>query len=243
MSKRFWLTIVILLVALTGLAAQDYKVVVPQLSPMATDTYSKLIQAILDAGSKKATMQIVPFARAIYLIETNAADIESSLIQNPNKSKWAALKYDFATPEAINIVFVLFTNKNKPIKAADLKAGKLSGLKLETDTTLVDYFSVPVSASSNMDASLQKVDSGMIDGYLFSQGSGDPALKRLGLKNVHREYYDTFVGAFLLQKGGRGGPLDKLLMDGMAKIKTNGKYKEIVGPYAATASTYIDWQP
>jgi polar amino acid transport system substrate-binding protein len=243
MLKRLAVALVVVLLAATGIVAQDLKVVVPQLSPIATDTYSKLIQAILDTSGKKVSVQVVPFARAIYLLEAKDMDIESLQIQNPDKSKWAALKYDYATPEVLKIVFVLFTNKSKPINVANLRAGKLSGLRLETDTTLVDYFPVSVAASSSIDASLQKVELGAIDGYIFSQGSGDPALKRLGLKNVHRDYYDTFVGTFLLQKGGRGGPVDMLLVDGMAKIKANGKYKEIAGPYVSTASSYVDWQP
>jgi hypothetical protein len=243
MIRRFALVLAALGIAASVGIAQEVKVVVPQLSPLATETYTKVIQAVLDAGGRQASIQTVPFARAIYLMETKAADVECSLVQNPDKAKWTALKYDFATPEVLKIVFVLFTNKAKPIKVADLKAGKLPGLRLETDATLLDYFPVPMSSSTSIDASLQKVDSGAIDGYIFSQGSADPSLKKLGLKNVQRQYYDTFTGAFLLQKGGRGGALDKVLIDGMAKIVASGKYKEITGPYSTTASTYSDWQP
>jgi hypothetical protein len=243
MKRRLALVLAALCAAASVGIAQEVKVVVPQLSPLATDTYMKIVQAVLEAGGRPASIQTVPFARAIYLMETKAADVECALIQNPDKSKWAALKYDIATPEVLKVVFVLYTNKAKPVKVADLKAGKAAGLKLETDATLLDYFPVAVSASTSIDASLQKVDSGAIDGYLFSQGSADPALKKLALKNVQRQYYDTFTGSFLLQKGGRGGALDKVLIDGMAKITASGKYKEIVGPYAATASTFADWQP
>lgn len=70
-----------------GLAAQDLKVVVPQLSPTATDTYSKIIKAIADVSGKKVAIQVMPFARAVYVMETKDADIESALVQNPDPKK------------------------------------------------------------------------------------------------------------------------------------------------------------
>ncbi len=243
MVKRFALIAAAALVVGSGLFAQDLKAVVPQVSPAATEAYSKIIQAIADVEGRKISLQVLPFARAVYVIETKDADIESTLIQNPDKTKWAALKYDFSTAEAIKIAFVLFTNKAKPVNVAELKSGNAKGYKIETDATLLDYFPFALSASTNIEASLKKVDSGAIDGFLFSQGSADPVLKRLGAKNVQRQYYDTFTGVFLLQKGGRGGPLDAMISDGIAKLKASGKYQEIMGPYSAVASKYIDWQP
>lgn len=49
--------------------------------------------------------------------------------------------------------------------------------------------------------------------------------------------------AFILSRGAGGGALDASLADGLAKIKASGKYQEIVGPYSAVASKYVEWQP
>jgi polar amino acid transport system substrate-binding protein len=243
MGKRLSLVIAVSLLVLSGLSAQDLKGVVPQLSPAATDAYSKIIQAIADVGGKKITVQVLPFARAIYMIETKDADVESSVVQIPDQKKWAALKFDYSSAELLKIAFVLYTNKAKPISVADLKAGNAKGYKIETDSAHVDHYAFSAAPSTSIDASLQKVDSGAIDGFLFSQGSTDAALKRLGLKHITRQYYDTFSGVFMLQKGGRGGPVDAMISDGIAKLKANGKYQEIMGAYAAAASKYIEWQP
>lgn len=177
------------------------------------------------------------------MMETKQADIESSYVQIPDQGKWAGLKYDYSSAVLAKIVFVLYANKAKPISVDDLKAGNAKGYRIETDSAHVDHFSFAIAPSSSIDASLKKLDSGEIDGFVFSQGSTDVALKRLGLKNVSRQYYDTFSGVFLLQKGGRGGPIDAMITDGLAKIKANGKYQEIMGPYTAGASKYIEWQP
>jgi polar amino acid transport system substrate-binding protein len=243
MRKRLSLVIAVSLIGLSSLFAQELKAVVPQLSPMATDTFKKIIEAIVDSSGKTISLQIVPFARAVYLIENKQADIECSAVQIPDQKKWSALAFDYSSAEIIKIVFVLYTNKAKPISAVDLKSGNAKGYKIETDVAHVGHFAFAATPSTSIDASLQKVDSGAIDGFLFSQGSSDPALKRLGLKNIARQYYDTFSGVCLLQKGGRGGPMDAMITDGMARLKANGKYQTIIGPYAAGASKYIEWQP
>jgi polar amino acid transport system substrate-binding protein len=224
-------------------AAKDYKVVIAQLSPVSTEAYTKIITAIIEATGNTATVQVLPFARAVYMIETKQADIESTIVAIPDKAKWASLKYDYATTEALKIVFVLYANKAKAIDVAELKKGNPKGYKLETDAAHVDHFSFAMAGSTSVDASLKKVDSGAIDGYVFGQPSADAALKRLGYKNVLREYYDTWSGSFLIQKGGRGGETDRMLTDGIAKVKASGKYQEIMRDVMAAGSQYNEWQP
>lgn len=242
MNKRIIMVSAALVTLSLGAFAQEYKVVVPQVSQTAIDVYTKSIQAIAESQGKKVTVQVVPFARAVNLMETKQADIQSAITQIPDKAKWGDLKYDYSTTPLIDIVFVLYTNKAKPISAADIKGGNPKKLKIETETAHVLHFP-GCAPSTSVDASLQKVAAGTIDGYIFSQGTTDAALKRLALTNIKREYYDTLSGVFLLQKGGRGGDIDKMITAGMAAIKANGKYQEITGAYAQNASKFIDWQP
>lgn len=242
MRKREAFIAAAVLFSVYGAAAQEYKVVVPQVSPAAIEVYTKSMEAIADAEGKKVAIQVLPFARAVYMIEAKQADIQSTIVQIPDKAKWAALKYDYSTEELIKIVFVLYTNKSKPVGAAELKAGNPKGFKIETDAAHTPHF--PFAApSTSIEASLKKLDAGTIDGFVFSQGATDGLLKKLELKNVRRENFDTLSGVFLLQKGGRGGSIDKMISSGLAKIKANGKYKTIVGAYAEAASKYSDWQP
>jgi len=223
--------------------AETYKVVVPQLSPATTQVYSDIAQAVIEATGNSAAIEKLPFARCIYMMETNAADIESLIVPIVDKAKISQLKYDYASGEVGKIVFVLYYNKSKPIKVEDLKSGKAKGLKIETDNSHVDHFPFAVIGSSSFEASIKKVDSGAIDAYIFAQPSVDAALKKLGLKNVARSYYDTFQMKFLVRKGQAGGAVDKMLSDGLAKIRTNGTYDRIMASYNEGAATYIDWQP
>jgi polar amino acid transport system substrate-binding protein len=243
MLKRCAFALLGILVFAGGLSAQALTVVIPQVSPAAIDTYTKIITAIAEVEGKTANVQVLPFARAIYMMETKQADIEAVNVQIPDQSKWATLKYDYSTTALAKIAFVLYSNKAKPITAAELKAGNAKGYKLETDSAHVDHFNFAISPSTNIDGSLKKVDSGQIDGFIFAMGSTDAALKRLGFKNISRQSYDTFNGVFLLQKGARGGPVDAMITDGIARLKANGKFQEIMGPYMAASSTFIEWQP
>jgi polar amino acid transport system substrate-binding protein len=229
--------------AFLAVSATEYKVAVPQLAPASTAAYSSLIKAVLEAEGNTASVEVMPFARCLYLMENRQADILSSIVAVPDKAQWPKLKWDYATVETIKIVFVLYSNKDKPVTVAEIKKGNPRKLKLETDAGHVDHFNFPLDGSSNFGASLQKVANGQIDGFLFSQASGDTALKQLALKNIKREYYDTWSGVFVIAKGTRGGAIDKMLSSGMEKIKKNGKYQEIMGKLVAGASTYIDWQP
>ncbi len=237
------LSIILALASVVGLSSQSLNVVVPQVSPQAIEVYKAITQAIIDTAGKTATLQVLPFARAVYMMETKQADIMSAIVQVPDQKKWATLKFDYSTSSLFNVAFVLYTNKSKPLSVADLKSGNAKGYKLETDAAHTGHFPFAIAASTNIDASLKKVDSGDIDGFIFSQGTTDGVLKRLALKNIHRQYYDTFNGVFLLQKGARGGPLDAMITDGLAKLKANGKFQEIMGAYIQSASKYVEWQP
>jgi polar amino acid transport system substrate-binding protein len=241
--RKFPLIPAIMALSVFALAAQNVKVAVPQLSPVSTEAYKSLALAILEASGATADIQVMPFARCVYSIENKDVDLVSTIIGLPDKKKWAALNYDYSSTDAAKIVFVLFAAKGKKIDVAKLKKGDAMGFKIETDAAHTGHFPFAIQPSTSVDASLKKVDAGEIDGYIFSQSTGDAALKRLGYKNVSRTHYDTFTGTFLLQKGGRGGALDKRISDGMAKIKANGKFDEIMGTLVAGASTYIEWQP
>jgi polar amino acid transport system substrate-binding protein len=141
------------------------------------------------------------------------------------------------------MTFVLYANKAKPVDPAALKQGNAGDLMVETDLAHVDYLPFKAVGSTSMDQSLQKLSLGRIDAFVFAQPSTDAALKRLALKNVSRQLYGQFVTKIILQKGARGGPLDKAISAGLEKIKANGKWDEIMQQYLQGASKYIEWQP
>jgi ABC-type amino acid transport substrate-binding protein len=89
---------------------------------------------------------------------------------------------------------------------------------------------------------MRKVDAGTIDACVYSQTTGDTALKSAAVKNVKRQLFDNFNQYFALQKGAKNGPVDKMITDGLAKLKASGRVQEIMGDLIKI-SQYSDWQP
>jgi polar amino acid transport system substrate-binding protein len=225
---------------ISSISSAEFKAVVPQI-PTA-EYYVKLFKAMSESSGNNFSIEILPFARSIYLVETKQADIGIQ-VENPIPKKQAEMKYDYSTKEMFNIIFVLYCNKNKILDVNELKTGNPKNYKIESDIGHVDYFTFQCKGSSSIDASLKKVDNGDIDGFIFSQSSTDVALKKLGLKNINRQNFDSFKSKFIIQKGKKGSDFDKMLSDNIDKIKANGKFQQAIGQYAQTAEKYVDWQP
>lgn len=243
MKIRFMLCVALAIAFSSVLGAQEYKIVIPQLSPATVEIYTRLTKAIFDATGAKYTIEVLPFARAVYMVEGKQADMLVCEIENPNKAKAAALKVDTSTTPLFQITFVLYANKAKPLSVADLKKGNAKKWIIETDIAHVDYFPFATVGSAAFDTSLKKVDAGRIDGYIFAQPSTDGVLKKLELKNISRSFYDFYTAKIILQKGARGGAIDKVITAGLKKIKANGIFDTIMADYIAGASKFIEWQP
>ena len=205
--------------------------------------YTNLFTALGEATNNIFEVEIVPPARATYMIENKLVDIQAPKMKGKNEAYNRSLKYDFATAYLGNTVaMVLYTNKDKPVTIDDLKNGNITHYKIETDGANVKQFGFTAIFSANVEQSLKKIASGRIDGYINTQGNGDKTLKSLKLKNIRRQLWDVFETSFTLQKGQAGGKLDKILADGLEKIKANGKYEQIMSE-SNRKSKYNDWQP
>ena len=240
--KRKILVLVILCGLLLGgalVTAKEYKVEVVQLG--STDLYINLAKAVADETKNTFTIEVAPRARAFYLIENNQVDIMLPFtdIQSPKKQN--DLKFDNSII-LFKICYVLYTNKNKNITADELKNSNPKNYKIETDTANAGLFEFNAASSSSVEASLTKVDNGSIDGFIFAQPTGDVALKKLGLKNIKRQPYSYYNTNFAIQKGAKGSELDKIINDGIAKLKANGKFDAILGSLIKAGSAYIEWQ-
>jgi ABC-type amino acid transport substrate-binding protein len=242
--RKSFVVVTALTLFLFGLAfpafSQTYSVTVRQLAT--TDMYTSLIKAI--GEEMKVTMNVLamPGGRTNFLIENKQTDIILPDLKIPDPAKQAALKYDYSTSKMYDLSFVLYTNKKKPVDLADLRKGNKKGYKIETDVSQVNTFEFVGTPTTNLEASLKKVDDGTIDGFIFSQSTGDALLKKGGYKNIHRNFYGIYDMVFGLQKGQAGGPLDKLLTEGLKRIKANGKYDAILGN-AVKAGVFQEWQP
>jgi hypothetical protein len=206
-----------------------------------SDPLSKLMTAMCEAMNVKIEIQVVPMARLTYLIETKQVDIALPMLRLKDPDQIKLLNYDYSTVIFDKSPFVLYTNKKKPVDIANLKNGNSMGYKIETDIGNIKLFGFTAQGSTNIEASLKKVNDGLIDGFLHS-AVVDPILQSLSLTNIKRQLYEYFDIGFALQKGGQGGPVDKFLTEGMKRLMDTGKFDQIMG-FLIKQETYDDWQP
>jgi polar amino acid transport system substrate-binding protein len=240
MKKKFFISLVLGLSLCLAAGAQTYKVAIVQVST--SESFKQLVLAIGEVMKVNFEVQIVPGTRAAYLVENKQVDIGMPVLGMRDPAKVAALGYDYATSSIYRNSFVLYTNKAKAVDIAELKKGNAKGYKIETGGSNVNQYEFPALPSTNAEASLKKVDAGSIDGYLYSQITADAALKATGLKTIRRQTYDDYDLVFMLQKGARGGALDKLITAGLAKLKADGRFDKIMGDIIKSAR-YVEWQP
>jgi hypothetical protein len=220
--------------------AKEYKCAVKQVP--ATEFYINILKTIVAATGNTVTIQVVPPTRADRLISDKEIDIQLPIIVIPDVTKQKELKYDYSTTVLAKLAWVLYTNKAKPIDVNSLRKGNPDKYKIEIDPSRTDDYTFPVSLSSNFEASLKRLSEGSIDGVLISQLTGDPLLKKAVYKNISRQLWSEYDLCFSIQKGAKGGEADKMLSDGINRLKAKGTYEELMGEYIRSAK-YDNWQP
>jgi polar amino acid transport system substrate-binding protein len=239
MRKTLVLICVLLLCGWAAFA-KDYTVAILQL-PTA-EAYVNLFKAISEVTKNNFTTQLVPPARAVAELENKKADVLFPATKSTDPQKNAARSYDLSTAKVYSMVFVLYTNKSKPIDIAQLKSGNPNKYQVETTASLAGLFEFRPIVTTSTEFSLKKVDIARIDGLIYAQEVADPQVKEFGLKRIARSLYSLNDITFGLQKGQSGSELDKVLVDGIAKLKASGRLNTILeGPMKN--SIYNDWQP
>lgn len=174
-----------------------------------------------------------PFKRSVLNVKNRQADFHFPLIRNPYKSN-SQLGFDYSTTMITNVDFVLYTRRNKPIDVDNLSAYKMA-----TDAAHTDLFNFPVEGIFTVDGALKKLNSGRIDGYIFSGEVVDTTLKALNLTNLHRQLYRTYDVHAILPLGGQGNKTDQMITEAQAAIAASSEYSEMVKKIYVP---YTDWQ-
>jgi ABC-type amino acid transport substrate-binding protein len=239
--KRMLLAFALAAAVGSGLAAQaTYKVALYDVPTV--QFYKDLFAEIEKVEGVKFDAQVLPLARADYLVSTGQVDIQAPHIKPKDPAALAALKFDFGGVTLFSYTFVLFSNKAKTIDIAELKKGNPKKYVIETDTANINLYGFAAAASNSVEASLQKVNEGKIDGYIHSQTTTDPYAKKMSLGNCKRSLFEQYDGTYTLPSGKAGGALDKLIIDAIKKMKASGKFDQIMGKLIA-GQAYVDWQP
>ncbi len=223
-------TVMLILLPL-AVFAQPYTVAVAQM-PGYAESLEKgflidLVKAMNVASGTKITVELVPFARAMDLVQSGKADFQMPLIRNTTLDD-NNLPYLYSTETIFHVNFVLYTNAANPI---DKK--KLSAYKIETDAAHTPYFPFPTIASFDLAGSIKKLQAGRIDGFIFADAAIDPIIKDLKFTDIKRELYYRYDVKITLPRNDNFAKTDAFLTATIKKLRASGEYDKIMAPIDA----------
>jgi polar amino acid transport system substrate-binding protein len=239
--------VAIFFIAGSGLAnAQELKVSMAFL-PGILETPDKgvfvdLIKAIDDVFEGNIQRRVYPFPDSIGNVVSGKADFHLPMIRNkvvPEES----LPYAYTTEKMGDVYFVIYSHKDNPITFERIQKAKNTKpfpLRIESEGGFLDYFDFPISESSGVKDSLQKVNFKLVNAFIFAQEECDFTVKQLKLKNVHREQYDRFDDVFVIPKGAKGKEIDAILSTCLQKLRSSGKLQTL---HEKVHVPYQVWQP
>ena len=242
MKKKAVLLFALLLVAGYSFKARadSFKVVVLKI-PHQYETYITFFKELGEATNTVFQIEAVPPARASHMLEDKLADAMIPHLRSKNENFNKTLKIDFTTENLGDVAFVLYTNKSKPLDINSLKNGNSKHYKIETDGSTLKWFGFDAVFSADITQSMKKLNAGRIDGCIYAQPPGDRVLKSLKYTNIKRQLWENFYSSIALQKGQQGRALDKIISEGIRKLRANGKFEQLLGRQNQGA-IYNNWQ-
>lgn len=183
-------------------------------------------------------IRVYPIARAQMAVAKGKADINLPALINPAIDA-SALPYRFSSTPFGQVTHVLYSNINQPISAQMLSSNRPAQDPLIIEG-VADFFPFPIRKTNAIEQSLNKLSLQRIDGFIWAQEEADIELKRLGLKNIHRENLGAFDDVFIVAKGARGDEMDAILTAAIEKLQKNGRLQTL---YQKIHRPFNPWQP
>lgn len=79
-----------------------------------------------------------------------------------------------------------------------------------------------------------------IDGFIITQDESDALLRQLKIKEIHREYYQTYDDVPIVRKDSNGDEVDRILSAALVTLKNNGQLQKL---WEQIHVPYENWQP
>ena len=174
------------------------------------------------------TYAFAPEGEALDLLAAGRAEM---IVPYP-KAPLDGVPFFLSTAPVTKAYYVLYTNTSKRLDVA-----RLAHYAIEGEARNAAVLGVALRASGGAAESIAKVSRGLIDGYISPEGAADPALRKLGFKNVHRRLYLKTDKYVLLPDTRAGQHFDRLLTAAIPHaVGTPGYDRMQERPYG-------EWQP
>jgi hypothetical protein len=143
--RLFFVAVILMVILCSMLYGKEYKAAVKKLPN--SDFYSSVVKSVVEATGNTVAIQVVPPARADYIIAGKEVDIQLPIVVGSNPDKQKELKYDFSTVVLAKLAWVIYTNTAKPIDIDSLRKGNPNKYRIEIDPSRSDDYSFATIAS------------------------------------------------------------------------------------------------
>ncbi len=215
-------------------------ILLPSLVDSSTEgSFIELVKAIDESYTQgNISISAYPSARAYANVAEGSADFAFPTMRLEPKLE-EKLPYRFTTEAVGKVCFVIYSNTNKPLTRDELLAAAKRGQPYAVEAHALDW-GFPTRQFIDFESSFKKISAGRIDGLLWAQEESDLVLKRLGLKNIHREHFLDYDDVFIVPRTPRGDFVDKVISDAIRTMRANGTLDKV---YSKVHKPYQDWQP
>ena len=179
-----------------------------------------------------------PAVRAYANVEAGALDFAFPVMRL-SEDQEKLLPYRYTTEALGRVCFVLYSNNKQILTRDTVMAAAAQGTPYLIEGPHGNI-GVPTKPYFDFDSAFQKLSTGRIDGFIWAQEESDLMLRRLGLRNIHREHYMDYDDVFAVARSPRGDFVNKVLSETIRAMRKSGKLTEL---YEKVHRPYQNWQP
>ncbi len=184
--------------------------------------FPNFVRAMNAAGLTNFEMVVVPFPRSLRMV-SGGQSVAHFPFLDPENGVSPGDDLMFSSEPLYNVTFALYTHADKPVSMDDLATANL-----ETEASHVEFFDFSIEGSTCLECSLQKVEKGRIDGFIFSEVESDGLIDTAGLTNIRKEVYHKYPVKFVLKAGDT--KTDAHLTQALQAMKDSGELAELLAP-------------
>lgn len=211
-----------------------------------SETEGTLIDLLRALGKEyrdgELRISLMPTARVMDYVLRGVADAGVPVARvRPDADAESMARIRYSACSTGKVTFVLYSNKAKPLVRRNIdEALSLRPFPYRIEAPPTYDWGFPYENFTSFENALNKISAGRIDALLWAQEEPDAVIRTMGLKNIHREYYDSYDDVFMLPRSPRGDFVDRVLGASIDRLRKNGQLAKL---YARIHRPYNPWQP
>lgn len=210
-----------------------------------TGPFVELVKAIDDVYTEgEIKREVYPFKRSLRNVVNGIADFHIPLIKNPLVPE-SVLPFRYSSVPTGPVAFVIYSHAEYPITKQDIvkaaeKRNSAFPYKIDTLQGHSEFFDFPVTENYDFESALRRVNIKRIDAAIMPQEECDSVIKKIKMKDIHRDLYYEFDSMIVIPKGEKGDEIDRIITTALKKLKSDGRLEQL---NEKIHKPYIDWQP